>query len=117
MASILTCLILLHGACMARCLAEGARTGRAPVQPAGPPCHQSHGTPAQDNAPLPLNTCLGGPALEAKSLPILKCVLDIAVLHDVILDLVSTADNPQGESPVQPARMVPPLLLHSVLRI
>jgi hypothetical protein len=113
LASILTCLILLHCVCLARCLGEGSRIARLAV----PPCHQSHGTPAQNDVPMPLSTCLGGPALEAKSLPTLKCALDFAVLHDVIPDLVSVADSPLDEGQVQWARLAPPLLLHSVLRI
>jgi len=114
LASLLTCLIVLHGACMARCVAEGSRTAS---QSAVPPCHHPQGTPDQNSAPMPVNTCLGGPALEAKSLPNLKCSLALAALPLVVPELASTIDSPLNQTEIEQPYVSPPLLLRSVLRI
>jgi len=114
LATILTCLIVLHGACMARCIGEGS--GMAP-QPAVPPCHHNQETPHQNNAPMPINTCLGGPALEAKSFPTLKCVLDSAMPPCFVAAVALTTDTPADAASMERPPILPQLLLRSVLRI
>jgi hypothetical protein len=113
LASILTCLIVLHGACMARCVGEKARMV---PQSAAPPCHQPQKSD-QNNAPMPLNTCLAGPALEAKSFPSLKCCLDTAVMTVAGPPPASTLFSLLRETPMEQPHIAPPLLLLSVLRI
>ena len=114
LASLLTCLIVLHATCMARCVGEGSRM--APPS-AVPPCHHSQETPDHNNVPMPVNTCLGGPALEAKSPPTLKCVLDIAAPSGSLPALVMTSDTPFHATAMERPTILPPLLLRSVLRI
>jgi len=114
LASILACLIVLHGACMARCIGE--RSHSVP-QSAVPPCHTSHGTQDRNDAPMPINTCLGGPALEAKSLPNLKCVFDIAALPGTVPLLATTVDRPLDGTPIERPYLSPPLRLPTILRI
>ena len=86
-------------------------------QPAVPPCHHSPETPGQNNVPMPANTCLGGPALEAKSFSTLKCVLDIATPPGSLPALVLTTDTPLDMAAMERPHILPPLLLRSVLRI
>jgi hypothetical protein len=110
--SILTCLIMLHSACMMRCMGESS--GHA-QQSAVPPCHQSEESTEQ--VPMTSTTCSEGPALEAKSHLALKCSLEIAGWHNVVPTPLSTADFLAQEDPPQASPISPSLARHSVLRV
>ena len=114
LASILACLIVLHAACMARCIGEASYVV---PQSAVPPCHDSHGTPDRNDGPMLVNTCLGGPALEAKSLLNLKCTLATAALPVTLPVLATAVDGPRDGVQMERPYITPPLRLPTILRI
>jgi hypothetical protein len=114
LASILACLIVFHGACMARCIGEGSHSV---LHSEAPPCHNSDGTPDRNDGPLPISTCLGGPAIEAKSLSNPKCLLGTAVLPVAIPVVATTVDAPLDGTPMERLYIPPPLRLSTILRI
>ena len=82
LASILVCVIVLHGACMARCTGQQSRIA---LPTAVPPCHHPDGSPEGNDSPMRSNTCSEGPALEAKTCSTLRCSLEAAGLPDLAL--------------------------------
>ena len=82
LASLLILMIALHGACMAQCVGEGSH---AVKEATAPPCeHHQSGTPNGTDSPAPSTTCSEGPALEAKTSPLVKCSLSPAAIPGVI---------------------------------
>jgi hypothetical protein len=115
LASILACVIVLHGACMARCSGEQSRIT---LPTAIPPCHHPDGSPEGNDSPLRSNTCLEGPALEAKTCPTLRCSLEAAALPDLALVLDSIKQEVPFEAYENKSSQGSVLLAsHAVLRI
>jgi hypothetical protein len=115
LASILVCVIVLHGACMARCTGEQSRIT---LPAAVPPCHHPDGSPERNDSPLRSNACSEGPALEAKTFPTLRCSLETAGLPDLAL----VGDSIKHEVPFEAYEIKSSqgsvlLARHSVLRI
>ena len=115
LASILVCVIVLHGACMARCTGEQSRIT---LPKAVPPCHHPDGSPDGNDSPVRSNTCSEGPALEAKTCPSLRCSLEVAGLPDLVLVFDSITDVVSFEAYESKSSQASVLLArYSVLRI
>ena len=96
-------LILAHGACMGRCLGEESS--------AKPPCHDQEETPEHES-----NLCSEGPALEAKTSPVLKCTMDGVDLPRAV-PIPALTHAWQSDSALFFETVSPPPLQLTVLRI
>jgi len=101
-ASLLMALILLHSACMGRCLAQETTKQ--------PPCHQQ-----EENSQPDFNLCSEGPSLEAKSSPV-KCTMDVGVVPSTAAVLTHFPVSAM-EPPDYPELISPSLSRLTVLRI
>lgn len=103
-ASLMTLVLVLHCACIGRCLGQQSS--------AQPPCHHQKDTPKQDSS-----LCSEGSALAAKTAPVLKCTMDWAAVPGVA-ELGPTLTHAWH---TDSARLFetnsPPLLRPAVLRI
>jgi hypothetical protein len=105
LASLLMLVVVLHSACMGRCLGKQSSTK--------PPCHHEEETSKNDS-----NLCSEGPALQAKSSPALKCTLDLVSVPSVVRTMagaLTPASETDSASHFETAS--PPLLRITVLRI
>jgi hypothetical protein len=115
LASTLVCVIVLHGACLARCTGEQSRIT---LPTAVPPCHHPDGSPNGNDSPVRSNTCFEGPALEAKTCPTLRCSLEAAGLPELVLAFNSITDGVSFEAYGEKTSQASVLLArYSVLRI
>ena len=73
LATILVGLFLIHGVCMARCIAMQISLSSH----AEPPCHHRHGSPSGNDSPTSDNKCSDA-ALEARFFSLTKCCLATA---------------------------------------
>src|SRR5438477_463883 len=107
-AAVLMTVVLVHGACMSRCLGE--ENARA----ATPPCHHHQGTPKHETS----SSCVEGFALEANASPVLKCSLDaVSMPCETIIVTSSLSVSYFGNVPLYVDAISPPLLRPTVLRI
>lgn len=105
LASLLMLVVVLHSACMGRCLGQQSTTK--------PPCHHEEEPSKKDS-----NLCSEGPALEAKNSPTLKCTLDL-VSAPCVVATMPNALTPEWENDSTPHFETdwPPLLRITVLQI
>jgi hypothetical protein len=89
--SFLILMIALHSACMAQCLGEGSH---ATKESTAPPCdHHQSGMPSGTDSSPTSATCSEGPALEAKTSPVVKCSLSPAAIPGPVTATVTCLDG------------------------
>src|SRR5262245_24768456 len=84
-------MIALHSVCLAQCLGEGSQPVK---ETSSPPCdHHQNGVPNSNDSTAPSATCSEGPALEAKTSPLIKCCLVLAPMPDIASATLTPADS------------------------